>query len=92
MMKLVVAIGEAECAARVLAALIATSYPVTKFSSWSSFRRKGNATFLIGVGAAEVEGVLQCIERACRGMPRRKNPEAGCASIFVLDVEQQIRM
>ena len=91
-MKLVVAIVAAECAARVLAALAAAPYPVTQFSSWSGFRRKGNATFLIGVGAAEVEGVLQCIAGVCREMPRLKNPDAAWARVYVIDIEQQIRL
>ena len=92
LMKLVVAIVAADYAAHVLDALIAAHYGVTKSSSTSGFRRKGNTTFLIGVRAEEGDGVLKCLEGVCREKRGGKDHEQTCASVFALDVEKQIRM
>ncbi len=88
-MKLVVAIVSAESVSRTLNALTRCHYSATRISTTGGFLRKGNATLIIGINAAQVHDVLKCIEGTCAALPPSKNQEQACATIFVLDVEQQ---
>lgn len=86
-MKMLIAITGTEQAKNILDALIQTRYRATLISTTGGFWRQGNATLLIGVESAQVDKVLQHIERACIPLRAKPIPEA-YATIFVLDVER----
>ncbi len=90
--KLIVAIVSAECVTPVLNALRQARYPATRISTTGGFMRKGNATLLSGVSEAVVPKVLDSIAGACAGVPAGKNQEQARATVFVLDVEQQLHL
>jgi len=50
---------------RLTKALVSNGYPATKIGSTGGFLRRGNTTLMSGVGASEVEGVLDFVRRIC---------------------------
>ena len=90
--KLVVAIVSGEQNLTVLNALRRDGHPVTRISTTGGFLRKGNATLLIGVDQATVPGVLKSIQSAFAAPATGKNQEQAGATVFVLAVEQQLRL
>jgi uncharacterized protein YaaQ len=65
-LKLVVIIASDADADRLMKTLIEQGFPATKISSTGGFLRRGNATILSGVDAAEVEQVLAMVRTECR--------------------------
>ncbi len=84
-MKMLIAITGTEQAKNVLNDLRQTPYRATLISTTGGFRRKGNATLLMGVKANQVNDVLQRIEQT---FVRVKTDSEARATIFVLDVER----
>ncbi len=64
--KLLVVITSDSDADSLIEKLVKRGYPATKVSSTGGFLRKGNATVLSGVEAAEVDEVLSVIRSVCR--------------------------
>jgi len=63
--KLLVVITSDNDADSLIEKLVQRGYPATKVSSTGGFLRRGNATVLSGVEAAEVEDVLSVIRSVC---------------------------
>lgn len=84
-MKLVMAIVPEENSRAILDALMDAQYRVTLISTTGGFWRKGNATLLIGVPAAQVDDVLNHIQDVCATCD---DASKAWATLFVLDVEQ----
>ena len=91
-MKLVVAIVGDERSPRLTENLTAAGFSATKLASTGGFLHKGNATFLIGVEADQVETAIDNIRRHCRSKkPPARNASEG-ATIFVIDIPRLIRV
>jgi len=91
-MKLVIAIVPQEYSDSVLDALMDAEYRATRISSAGGFFRRGNASLLVGVEADQVEDVLKCIEAVCASVASTANQQTSCATVFVLNAEQHIRI
>lgn len=81
--KFILAIVRDEEASKVLEALVAHQYHVTRLSSTGGFLRRGSDTLLIGADEADMSGVLDVIRFACQGDPLPNDEHR--ATIFVLD-------
>jgi uncharacterized protein YaaQ len=95
-MKLIVAIVKGDDADDVIRALLAAGHRLTRINTTGGFLRRGNATLLIGVEAAQVDEVINLIQESC---PRRSEPaplEKGfpeyAANVFVLDASHFVRV
>ena len=64
--KLIVIITADDEADALIRALVERNYPATKVSSTGGFLRRGSATILSGVDAADVKNVLALIGDKCR--------------------------
>ena len=91
-MKLVIAIVPQEHSDAILDALMAAEYRATRISTTGGFWRKGNATLLIGVEANQVDDVLKRIEQVCSSITAKVKSQASCATVFVLNTEQHMRI
>ena len=65
-LKLVVIITSDADGDRLMKKLVEQGYPATKIGSTGGFLRKGNATILSGVEAAEVDGIVSMVRLECR--------------------------
>ncbi len=65
-MKLVVAIVQDEDVDALTEELIGAGHRFTKVSTTGSFLRTGNSSLLIGVDDAQVDSVLEILQRTCR--------------------------
>jgi uncharacterized protein YaaQ len=95
-MKLIVAVVKGDDVDAVIEALLTADHRLTRINTTGGFLRRGNATLLIGVRAAEVDEVIGLIEAAC---PSRTEPapvERGLpiysATVFVLDTTHFVRV
>ncbi len=91
-MKLVIAIVPQEHSDVILEALMAAEYRVTRISSAGGFFRRGNSTLLIGVEADRMDDVLKRIEEVCASVAAPTKPPTSCATVFVLNAEQYVRV
>ncbi|WP_353893671.1 cyclic-di-AMP receptor [Proteinivorax hydrogeniformans] len=107
-MKLIVAVLESRDFANLRHDLLENGHPVTLLSSSGGFLKEGNSTVLIGVEENKVSAVLDIIEANCRDNKRVNTPPIfgkkaeggnlpieltiGGATVFVLDVEQFIKV
>ena len=64
-MKLVIAIVQDEDAGRLVEALMAEGFGVTKLATTGGFLRAGNTTLLTGVEDEKLQGALDVIHRIC---------------------------
>ncbi len=85
MMKLIIAIVHHTDGEDVLQALTEAGFGVTRIASSGGFLRRGNATLLIGVDAAQVPAAIQLI-REHSAPPI--DPGLRRATVFVLNVER----
>ncbi len=95
-MKLVVAIVQGEDADAVIRALLAAQHRLTRINTTGGFLRRGNATLLIGVEAAQVDEVIELIQSSSRyrteSAPIEKGIPEFAATIFVLDASHFVRL
>lgn len=108
-MKLIVAIVQDQDAPSLIEDLTEREFRVTKLSSTGGFLKAGNTTLLIGVEDAEVDSVIQIIEKNCKTreittslltvtmpgdtyIPYPLEVKVGGATLFILDVEQHIKI
>lgn len=108
-MKLIVAIVQDQDAQNVISDLTEKEYRVTKLASTGGFLKAGNTTILSGVEDAQVEEVVEIIEKNCKTreittslltvtmpgdtyIPYPLEVKVGGATVFVLDVEQHIKI
>ncbi len=64
--KLLIIIASDADADVLIQKMVERGYPATKISSSGGFLRRGNATILSGVEAADVEDVLALVRQECR--------------------------
>ncbi len=90
-MNLVLTILQNEDADPVTRALIEAGHRVTRINTAGGFFRRGNITLLVGVEEAQVDDVMQIIQRNCRQRSEAKMAQAGLpafgATVFVLGAE-----
>ena len=107
-MKLVLAIVGNDDQAAVLSALTAESFQATKLATTGGFLKAGNTTFLIGVEDNKVNRVIEIIteysSKRTQVVPSSTAMDVGMytsfpieitvggATIFVIDVDQFIRI
>ncbi len=70
-LRLVVVIASDADAERLMRRLVQQGYPATKIGSTGGFLRRGNATILSGVDAAEIDAVLATVRAECRARTER---------------------
>ena len=103
-MKLVLSIISSEDSSNVLNALNEHHFQVTKLSTTGGFLKKGNTTFITGVGDDKVDEVIEIIEKNCNKrtqlLPNTSTLDMGVysalpfevtvggATVFVLDVDK----
>jgi uncharacterized protein YaaQ len=64
-LKLLLIIASDTDADKLMKSLVERGYPATKVSSTGGFLRRGSATILSGVEAAEVEDVIAMVREEC---------------------------
>jgi uncharacterized protein YaaQ len=64
-LKLVVIIASDADADKLMKKLVEQGYPATKIGSTGGFLRRGSATILSGVEAAEVDGIVSMVRLEC---------------------------
>lgn len=107
-MKMVIAIVSSDDASNVQKALIKDHYQATKLATTGGFLMKGNTTFLIGAENDKIQTIIEVIGNHSKkrkkvipnsvinefGMLATSPVEVtvGGATIFVLDVEQFVKL
>lgn len=107
-MKLIIAIVSNDDSSNVISALMKANYSATKLSTTGGFLRAGNATLLIGCDDDKVEHAIEVIgsegKRRTELVPTTAAYDAGRfasfpvevqvggATIFVLDVDQFVKL
>lgn len=107
-MKLIIAVLQSRDFANLRNDLMEKGYPVTLLSSSGGFLKGGNSTVLIGIEEKEVPSVLEIIETNCQRRAKVNTPPTmgnlksgseipvevavGGATVFVIDVDQFIKM
>jgi len=99
-MKMILAIVNADDAARVTAALIENGHRVTRIATEGGWLRKQNSTLLLGVDDDKIDNVIRVLKDTARQRTTevytsnesagalKFNIEIGGATVFVLQVEQ----
>ncbi|MCX6030342.1 MAG: cyclic-di-AMP receptor [Chloroflexi bacterium] len=95
-MNLVIAIVHSDYVEAVTRALLAAGHRLTRINTAGGFLRRGNATLLIGVEAAQVDEVLNLIQAQCP-LHTEPNPlDVGIptygATVFVLETTKFARV
>lgn len=93
-MKLIIAIIQNEYMLRINKVLMDNKIRITKLSSTGGFLKAGNTTVLIGVEDSEVERVIDIIKNECNKSKAKSSSkeEAKAANLFVIDVDQFVRI
>lgn len=99
-MKMILAIINADDAARVTAALIESGHRVTRIATEGGWLRRQNSTLLLGVVDDKVSDVIQVLKESARQRTTeiltsnesagalKFNIESGGATVFVLQIER----
>lgn len=107
-MKLVIAIVSGDDSSKVSRALTKNNFSVTKLSTTGGFLMAGNTTFLIGTEEDRVDELIEVLRANCKTRKQMVPTSAsygvgmfssmpievqvGGATIFVLDVDQFIKL
>lgn len=95
-MQLILAIVHDEDANKVVDALVAAEYRVTRINTVGGFFKRPNATLLIGVEPERVVDVIYHIKRNCTPRQEPRPLKDGipmyAATIFVLEAKQFMRV
>jgi uncharacterized protein YaaQ len=93
-LKLVIIIASDADADKLMKKLVEQGYPATKIGSTGGFLRRGNATILSGVEAAEVDGIIAMVRLEChaRGeyVPVQTLPFFGEGSVLQEPIEVRV--
>jgi uncharacterized protein YaaQ len=93
-LKLVIIIAADADAEKLTRKLVEQGYPATKVSSTGGFLRKGNATILSGVEAAEVDGIVAMVRLECHAraeyVPVQTLPFFGEGSVLQEPIEVRV--
>lgn len=87
-MKLVMMIMPEEMSSNMLSTLTNQGYRATLISTTGGFRRKGNATLMIGTESDRVDSLLEAVHEICY----RAGLNDSCATIFIMNVDQYVRV
>ena len=102
-MKMILAVVQADDAAKVTQGLIEAGHRVTRIATQGAWLRRENATLLVGVPDEKVDDVLKTLQQTARrrtsyiSVPREVpgalnaqviDVEVGGATVFVLHVER----
>ena len=105
-MKLILAIVSSDDSGELISVLTKNKFSVTKLATTGGFLRAGNTTVIIGVEEEKVEEVFSIIKSTCSTrkqittnqapfggvMPYPIEIEVGGATVFVLDVDQFMKL
>ena len=105
-MKLIMAIVSSDDSSELISILTKSGFSVTKLATTGGFLRSGNTTVIIGVEEDKIEDVFSIIKSTCSTrkqittnqapfggvMPYPIEIEVGGAAVFVLDVDQFIKL
>lgn len=107
-MKLIMAIVSGDDSSKVSRALTKSNYSVTKLATTGGFLMSGNTTFIVGTEDDKVEGVLEILRKNSKTRKQMVPTSAsygvgmfssmpievqvGGAVVFILDVEQFIKL
>lgn len=107
-MKLIMAIVSGDDSSKVSRALTKSNYSVTKLATTGGFLMSGNTTFIVGTDDDKVEGVLEILRKNSKTRKQMVPTSAsygvgmfssmpievqvGGAVVFILDVEQFIKL
>lgn len=107
-MKLIIAIVSGDDSSRVSRALTKNNYAVTKLATTGGFLMSGNTTFIVGTDDDKIEGVLEVLRQNSKTRKQMVPTSAsygvgmfssmpievqvGGAVVFILDVEQFIKL
>lgn len=107
-MKLLVVIVQDNDVNLLMDDLVENKYSVTKLATTGGFLKEGNTTLLIGVDEEKVQDCIALIDRNCKkrrsttfinpstqGVVMQSIPievEVGGATVFVLDVDQFLKL
>lgn len=107
-MKLIMAIVSGDDSSKVSRALTKSNYSVTKLATTGGFLMSGNTTFIVGTEDDKVEGVLDILRKNSKTRKQMVPTSAsygvgmfssmpievqvGGAVVFILDVEQFIKL
>jgi uncharacterized protein YaaQ len=107
-MKLIMAIVSGDDSSKVSRALTKSNYSVTKLATTGGFLMSGNTTFIVGTDDDKVEGVLDILRNNSKTRKQMVPTSAsygvgmfssmpievqvGGAVVFILDVEQFIKL
>ena len=93
-LKLVIIIASDSDADKLMKKLVEQGYPATKIGSTGGFLRKGNATVLSGVEAAEVDAIVSMVRAECRArteyVPVQTLPFFGEGSVLQEPIEVRV--
>jgi uncharacterized protein YaaQ len=90
-MKLLLSILDDRSAGRVVDALVACRYGVTRINTQGGFLKRGNATLLVGVEDYQVDDAI-AVMRAAYGQGGAPGADAPTGPVFVLATDQLVRM
>lgn len=90
-MKLLLSILDDRSAGRVVDALVACRYGVTRINTHGGFLKRGNATLLVGVEDDRVDDAIAVMRAAYAhgGAPPGETPSG---PVFVMPADQFVRM
>lgn len=107
-MKLIIAIVSGDDSSKVSRALTKANFSVTRLSTTGGFLMAGNTTFLIGTESERVDDLIETLRANCKTRKQMVPTSAsygvgmfssmpievqvGGATVFILDVEQFIKL
>lgn len=94
-MKLIIAIIEDQYTNEIMKVLMENKLRITKLASTGGFLKAGNTTLLIGTEEGELEKTIGLIRGICEvkeGKKRTKNMDIAGANLFILDVNQHMKV
>lgn len=105
-MKLIMAIVSSDDAGELISVLTKNGFSVTRLATTGGFLRSGNTTVIVGVDEAKIDEVFSIIKSTCSTrkqittnqapfggvMPYPIEIEVGGATVFVLDVDNFVKL
>ena len=88
-MKLLIAIIHDEDSDQILQSLVQEEFRVTRIASTGGFLRRGMTTLMIGVEDEKVDDAIHLVGDQCQPAT---SPNASCATLFVLKVDQFLQV
>lgn len=94
-MKLIIAIIDDQYINEIVKTLMENKLRMTKLASSGAFLKAGNTTLLIGAEEQDMDNTISLIRGICEvkeGKRRTKNADVAGANLFILDVDQHMRV